>query len=191
MEENEKLYVDAKYVANVFGVTVRRVQQLTQDGVLTTEQVGGRRKYDLAQSIQNYVMYWKNKATGNEKTKKDAANESDKLAAEVRLKNAKAETAELELEELRGTLHSAEDVEAVMTDHILLLRSMILALPGRLAVDVCSAATPTQAADIIKQECYAMLNQLADYEYNPDEYQRRVRERKGWDTRVDGVESDE
>ena len=191
MDENEKLYVDAKYVANVFGVTVRRVQQLTQDGVLSTEQVGGRRKYDLAQSIQGYVSYWKNKATGNEKTKKDAANESDKLAAEVRLKNAKAETAELELEELRGTLHSAEDVEAVMTDHILLLRSMILALPGRLAVDVSSAATPTQAADIIKKECYAMLNQLADYEYNPDEYQRRVRERMGWDSRVDGVESDE
>lgn len=191
MDANEQLYVDAKYIANVFGVTVRRVQQLTQDGVLSTEQVGGRRKYDLAQSIQGYVAYWKNKATGNEKTKKDAANESDKLAAEVRLKNAKAETAELELEELRGTLHNAEDVEAVMTDHILLLRSMILALPGRLAVDVCGASTPTQAADLIKQECYTMLNQLAEYEYNPDEYQRRVRERKGWDTRVDGVESDE
>ena len=191
MDANEQLYVDAKYIANVFGVTVRRVQQLTQDGVLSTEQVGGRRKYDLAQSIQGYVAYCKNKATGNEKTKKDAANESDKLAAEVRLKNAKAETAELELEELRGTLHSAEDVEAVMTDHILLLRSMILALPGRLAVDVCGASTPTQAADLIKQECYTMLNQLAEYEYNPDEYQRRVRERKGWDTRVDGVESDE
>lgn len=192
MDANEKLYVDAKYVANVFGVTVRRIQQLTQDGVLSTEAVdGGRRKYDLAQSIQGYVAYWKNKATGNEKTKKDAANESDKLAAEVRLKNAKAETAELELEELRGTLHSAEDVEAVMTDHILLLRSMILALPGRLAVDVCGAATPAAAADIIKTECYAMLNQLADYEYNPDEYQRRVRERKGWDARTDGVESDE
>lgn len=192
MDANEKLYVDAKYVANVFGVTVRRIQQLTQDGVLSTEAVdGGRRKYDLAQSIQGYVAYWKNKATGNEKTKKDAANESDKLAAEVRLKNAKAETAELELEELRGTLHSAEDVEAVMTDHILLLRSMILALPGRLAVDVCGATTPAEAADIIKTECYAMLNQLADYEYNPDEYQRRVRERKGWDARTDGVESDE
>ena len=191
MDANEKLYVDAKYIANVFGVTVRRVQQLTQDGVLATEQVGGRRKYNLAQSIQGYVAYWKDKATGTEKTKKDAANESDKLAAEVRLKNAKAETAELELGELRGTLHSAEDVESVMTDHILLLRSMILALPGRLAVDVSSAATPTQAADIIKKECYAMLNQLADYEYNPDEYQRRVRERMGWDSRVDGVESDE
>ena len=191
MDANEQLYVDAKYIANVFGVTVRRVQQLTQDGVLSTEQVGGRRKYDLAQSIQGYVAYWKNKATGNEKTKKDAANESDKLAAEVRLKNAKAETAELELEELRGTLHSAEDVESVMTDHILLLRSMILALPGRLAVDVCGAATPTQAADIIKQECYAMLSQLADYKYDPDVFQRRVRERMGWDTRLDGVESDD
>ena len=63
MDANEKLYVDAKYIANVFGVTVRRVQQLTQDGVLATEQVGGRRKYNLAQSIQGYVAYLKDKAT--------------------------------------------------------------------------------------------------------------------------------
>ena len=44
MDANEKLYVDAKYIANVFGVTVRRVQQLTQDGVLSTDPVDGRRK---------------------------------------------------------------------------------------------------------------------------------------------------
>jgi hypothetical protein len=72
-----------------------------------------------------------------------------------------------------------------MTDHILLLRSMILAMPGRLAVDVISAKTAAEAAEIIKTECHTMLNQLAAYEYDPDEYKRRVRERKGWDERTD------
>ena len=122
---------------------------------------------------------------GREKAEKDASNESEKLEAETRLKKAKAEAAELELEELKGTLHSAEDVEAVMTDHILLLRSMILALPGRLAVDVNNAKTPAEAAEVIKAECFTMLNQLSAYEYDPDEYKRRVRERKGWDERTD------
>ena len=125
------------------------------------------------------------KATGREKAEKDATNESEKLAAEAQLKKAKAEVAELELKELRGELHRAEDVEAVMADHVLLLRSMILAMPGRLAVDVCNAKTPAEAAEVIKAECYTMLNQLAAYEYDADEYKRRVRERKGWDERTD------
>ena len=176
-------------IAKIFGVTTRRVEQLKAEGVIQGK--GRPIKYDLLPTIQAYIKYLADKAYGREQKETSKDLDESKLRAESRFKTAKAEMAELELEELRGNLHSAEDVEAVMTDHILLLRSMILALPGRLAVDVCSASTPTQAADIIKQECYAMLNQLAEYEYNPDEYQRRVRERKGWDTRLDGVESDE
>ena len=188
---NDQQLCDAKYIANLFGVSVRRVQQYTQDGVISTVETNGRRKYDLVKTVQDYVNYWKAKATNQEKSQEDSRNESDKLNAEVRLKNAKAEMAELELEELRGTLHSAEDVEAVMSDHVLLIRSMLLAMPGRLAVDVCNAKTPAEAADIVKKECSAMLEQLADYEYDPDVYQRRVRERYGWDERTDGVSEDD
>ena len=176
-------------IAKIFGVSTRRVEQLKTEGVIKGS--GKPTKYDLLPTIQAYIKYLSDKANGRAKKEVMADLEEAKLAAEVELKKSKAEAAKLELEELRGTLHSAEDVEAVMTDHILLLRSMILALPGRLAVDVCGADTPTQAADIIKQECYAMLSQLAEYKYDPDEFQRRVRERMGWDTRLDGVESDE
>lgn len=190
MAENGQLY-DAKVISQLFNVSVRRVQQLTQEGIIETVKTKSGRKYDLIPTIQRYIKYLQDKATGREKAEKDAQHESEKLEADARLKKAKADVAELELEELRGTLHNAEDVEAVMTDHVLLLRSMILALPGRLAVDVCNAKTPAEAAEVIKVECYAMLNELAAYEYNPDEYQRRVRERRGWDERLDGVTEDE
>lgn len=184
MAENGQLY-DAKVISQLFNVSVRRIQQLTQDGVIETVKTQSGRRYDLIPTIQRYIKFLQDKAMGREKAEKDATNESEKLEAEVRLKKAKAEAAELELEELKGTLHSAEDVEAVMTDHILLLRSMILALPGRLAVDVHNTKTPAEAAEVIKAECYTMLNQLSAYEYDPDEYKRRVRERKGWDERTD------
>lgn len=190
MAENGQLY-DAKVISQLFNVSVRRVQQLTQEGIIETVKTKSGRKYDLIPTIQRYIKHLQDKATGREKAEKDAQNESDKLEADARLKKAKADVAELELRELQGTLHNAEDVEAVMTDHVLLLRSMILALPGRLAVDVCSVKTPAEAAEVIKAECYAMLNELAAYEYNPDEYQRRVRERRGWDERLDGVTADE
>ena len=184
MAENGQLY-DAKVISQLFNVSVRRVQQLTQDGVIETVKTKSGRRYDLIPTIQRYIKHLQDKVTAREKTEKDAQNDSDKLEAEMRLKTAKAEIAELELEELKGEMHRAEDVEAVMTDHILLLRSMILAMPGRLAVDVTNAKTPAEAAEIIKAECHAMLNQLSAYEYDPDEYKRRVRERKGWDERTD------
>jgi hypothetical protein len=153
--------------------------------VIETIKTKSGRRYDLIPTIQRYIKHLQDKVTAREKTEKDAKNDSEKLEAEMRLKTAKAEIAELELEELKGEMHRAEDVEAVMTDHILLLRSMILAMPGRLAVDVISAKTAAEAAEIIKTECHTMLNQLAAYEYDPDEYKRRVRERKGWDERTD------
>lgn len=181
----EPQYYEAKVIGQLFNLSTRRIQQLTADGVIETVQTKGGRRYDLIPTIQRYIRYLQDKATGREKAEKDAKNESEKLAADARLKKAKADVAELELQEISGELHRAEDVEAVMTDHILLLRSMIIALPGRLAVDVTNAKTPAEAAEVIRSECYTMLNQLSDYEYNPDEYRRRVRERKGWDDRTD------
>ena len=102
------------------------------------------------------------------------------MEAEGRYKKAKADMAELELKELEGELHRASDVEAITTDHVMYLRSMLMALPGKLAVDMASIQTAPEAAERMKQEVYAILKQLAGYRYNPSEYKRRVRERQGW-----------
>lgn len=88
--------------------------------------------------------------------------------------------AALQLSELEGTMHRSEDVEAVMTDLVYNIRSMLVALPGRLAVDVTGAATPAEASEIIRTEVYKILTELAGYKYDPEVYARRVRDREGW-----------
>ena len=103
---------------------------------------------------------------------------------------AKAEMAELELKELKGELHRASDVEAITTDHVMFVRSMLMALPGKLAVDLAAIQTASEAAERVKQEVYAILQRLSDYRYDPEEYKRRVRERQGWNERQ-GDERDE
>ena len=49
-------YYDSKVMAQLFGVSVRRIQQLTQDGVIETVplKVEGRtvRRYELVPTIQ-------------------------------------------------------------------------------------------------------------------------------------------
>lgn len=178
----------SQVIAKIFGVSTRRVEQLKTEGIIKGQ--GKPTKYDLLTTIQAYIKYLSDKANGREKKEVDAQLETEKLTAEKRIKMAKAEMAELELKEMRGELHRASDVEAITTDHVLYLRSMLMALPGKLAVDVAAINSAPECADRIKQEVYTVLNSLANYRYDPDEYKKRVRERQGWNERH-GEEGDE
>ena len=165
-------------IAKIFGVSTRRVEQLKTEGVIKGQ--GKPTKYDLLPTIQAYIRYLSDKANGREKKESNAQLETEKLEAEKRIKMAKAEMAELELKELKGDLHRASDVEAITTDHVMYVRSMLMALPGKLAVDLATINTAPESAERIKQEVYAILQQLSDYRYDPEEYKKRVRERQGW-----------
>lgn len=176
---NTKL-VDSKTIAALFDMTTRRVQQLTKEGVITAVKEGNANRYDLLPTIQKYIRYLTAKANGREPSKKDTEIESRRLEAEADLKRSKADISALQLKELEGTMHRSEDVEAVMTDLVYSIRSMLVALPGRLAVDVSSAASPAEASDIIRTEVYKILEELASYKYDPEVYARRVRDREGW-----------
>ena len=178
----------SQVIAKIFGVSTRRVEQLKTEGVIRGQ--GKPTKYDLLPTIQAYIRYLSDKANGREKKETDAQLETEKLTAEKRIKTAKAEMAELELKELKGELHRASDVEAITTDHVLYMRSMLMAMPGKLAVDLAAIQTASEAAERVKQEVYYILNNLATYRYDPDEYKRRVKERQGWSDRH-GDESEE
>ena len=62
-------------IAKLFGVSVRRVQQLTQEGIITTVRVGNANRYDLLPTIQRYINHLQDKAAGRE-AKKDDGSES-------------------------------------------------------------------------------------------------------------------
>ena len=178
----------SQVIAKIFGVSTRRVEQLKTEGIIKGQ--GKPTKYDLLPTIQAYIKYLSDKANGREKKEVDAKLETEKLTAEKRIKMAKAEMAELALKEMRGELHRASDVEEITTDHVLYVRSMLMALPGKLAVDVAALNSAPECADRIKREIYMVLDSLADYRYDPEEYKKRVRERQGWNERH-GDEGDE
>lgn len=169
--------VDAQALAKFFKKSVRRIEQLKSEGVIKGK--GRPTKYDLFPTIQAYIEYLENKAYGREKKQTDAQLETDRLASDARIKKAKAEMAELELKEIRGQMHRAADVEAITTDHVMYIRSMLMALPGKLAVDMARINAAPEAAERIKQEVFFILNRLTEYEYDPEEYKKRVLERRG------------
>lgn len=186
----QKNYVETKVIAVLFGLTVRRIQQLTQDGILKTEQVGKQRRYDLLDTVRRYIAYLQDKVNNKGGNKDDTDNESRKIKADADLKATKAEIAELELQELKGEMHRSEDVEAMTTDLVFTIRSMMLALPGRLAIDLATIDKPAEISERIKQEVHAILLELSNYNYDADAYKKRVRDRQGWGDLINDSEDE-
>lgn len=174
-----KNMVSSKEIAQFFQVSTRRVEQLKAEGVIKGE--GKPTKYDFIPTGMAYIKYLSDKAYGREQKENMARLEEEKLQAETDIKKAKAEIANLERDELAGKLHRAEDVEAITTDHVLFLRSMLMAMPGKLAVDLGGTHTAAEQAERVKQEVYFILDQLANYKYDPEAYKKRVKERQGWE----------
>ena len=92
-----------------------------------------------------------------------------------------AAIAKAEADELQGKMHRSEDVAAMTTDLIYAIRGAMMALPGRLAVDVASANSPAEAAEIIRREVNKAMRELSNYRYDPKKYEERVRERRAWE----------
>lgn len=190
MAEGKQNLQGSAIIAKLFGVTDRRVQQLAKDGVIPAASVRPY-KFDLLPTVQAYIRYLSDKANGKESKSADTVQaEADKLRAEADLKQSKAKIAEMQLKELEGKMHRSEDVESVMNDLVYTVRSMIMALPGRLAMDIVQTSNANEASAQIRSECYKILNELAGYKYDPEVYQRRVRDREGWSDAL-ADESDE
>ena len=192
MAENPKQNLQStEIMAKLFELDPRRVQQLAKEGVLPAASQRPY-KFDLLPTVKAYIRYLRDRANGKEpKTADTVKAEADKLRAEADLKQSKAKIAELQLKELEGKMHRSEDVEAMTNDLVYTARSMIMALPGRLAMDVVQAGSANEASALIRAECYKILNELAGYQYDPEAYRRRVRDREGWSDALADEEADE
>ncbi len=158
--------------ASISGLTIRRIQQLIQDGTIPTIEKGKITLGDLYESLI--------RQSKKELSDEDRKIEQAKRKAEATLKASKAQMAKLEADELAGKMHRKEDVENIMADMVYTIRDALMALPGRLAVDAANASSAAEASDVIRKEVHKIMNELAEYEYDPEKFEERVRERMEW-----------
>jgi len=171
---NDKYIVTTVELSEIIGKSVRRINQFENEGVLLKQSKG---KWDLAENAKRYIAFLENDKGGTEDL------EIKKLQAEAEYKRHQADTAALELAELKGDMHRSFDVEEITSALVLSIRNALLSIPGRIAVDVTSAKTPAEAANFIKAAINETLEELSSYAYDPNEYKRRVINRKGWKAR--------
>lgn len=176
-------------IARLFNKSARRIQQLTQDGILPTIETPEGRRYDLVPTIKRYIAYLDELAS-NKPAQSLQEKQAKKLDADIKYKEAKAGKAKLELDELKGIMHRAEDIEKLTNELVFAVRSMLLALPGRVAMDLAAINTAPEVSKYMAEHVAALLDELATHEYNPEIYKQLVRERQGWQTDHDD-EADE
>ena len=82
----------------------RRVQQLTQDGVLETEVPpgGGARKYRTCETVQRYIAHIEQKAQETGEKSRTAELALKKLEAEVKLKESQGQLASIKADIAEG-----------------------------------------------------------------------------------------
>ena len=184
-------YCKTEDLANLFGLTGQWINQLTRDGIIKRRDTPSGKRYNVVESVRAYTQYLRDKAASRADKGIPEDKELEKFEAEVKIKQAKAKIAELEADEVQGIMHRSEDVADMTEDLIYTVRGSLMALPGRLAVDVTSAQTAAEAAGIIRAEVFKVMQELSQYRYDPQKYEERVRDRMKWETEREADSDDE
>jgi hypothetical protein len=175
------IFVKTADICAMTGKSNQWIGQLVSQGTLNKKSTPHGSLFDLLATMRAYTAMLEERLNSAEEKKADSAAEKEKQEAEISIKKAKAIITVLEAKELQGKMHRSEDVAAMTEDLIYAIRGMLLALPGRLAVDVVNTSTPAEAAEVIRKEVHKVMEEISRYEYDPKKYEERVRERRSWD----------
>lgn len=153
-------YYRVEIIAQLFGVTVRRIQQLTQEGVLPTVETPEGRRYDLVPTIQRYVAYLSDKAYGKAHSDRELQLKEAKLKAEVSLKESQSELHQIKTAIAAGKYIPVEEVQVDYSKFFVIFKKFALAIPSRAAGIAQTVVDPVIARSLEKDlthEINAML----------------------------------
>ncbi|BAK99720.1 putative terminase small subunit [Oscillibacter valericigenes Sjm18-20] len=156
--------VNAAVLAECFGVTKRRIEMMANEGTVVRIRRG---KYDLGQSVKNYINYMTHAEKSTEEKTLDGVR-----AAHERIKMRKTELTVMRME---GQLHLASDVERLWGNMAATVKSRMLGIPVKLAPQVTGLTDATEVQSLLTREITDALNEVSGYDpadyddYEPEE----------------------
>lgn len=155
--------VNSATLEQIIQVSDRRIRQLAEENIIIRVAKG---RYRLAESITNYILTLKVALqAGNAQTQDGDIDLEEEKAIHERVKR---QISELKLQTMRGELHKSEDVERVMTDMLVSIKTKLLSMPSKLAPVLVSRNDIDFVKKTINSEVLEILNELKDY--NPKEF---------------------
>ena len=160
-------------VAKLLGKTTRRIQQLTQDGVLETEVPPGGRKYKTCETIQRYIAHIEQKAQETAAASSTAELNLRKLEAEVELKESQGQLHKLKTAIAEGKYIKAEEATRDLADFMAMFKKFAMNIPPRAVKSIAGYADPQTARAMeraMRKELEDMLAVFVDAaEIGPEE----------------------
>lgn len=148
--------VSGERIAEVLGLTERRIRQLRQQGVLRSNSAGN---YLLNESVQAYIEFV---TKGTDGSGNSAA--LDLTRERAGLMKAKREDQEYELALKRGDLHRSSEIRQVMSAVFGNFRSRLLSIPAKASPVVAVKSNKAEIYQYLKELIDEALNELADFD---------------------------
>lgn len=143
-------------VAQALNLTEMRVQQLVKEGMPRE----GRGQYDAVKCMAWYIRYLQAALKKKSLPTTDGAYAGER-EQRVRLLKADADLREIELAEKQGQLVPLADVEAEMTNLVLITKARILAVAPRVAPELLGLTSRVMAHAIVEKALNEALLQLS------------------------------
>lgn len=160
--------VNSATLEKILQVSDRRIRQLAEENIIVRVSKG---RYRLMESISNYILTLKvSMEAGNSQSVDVELNLDEEKAIHERVKR---HISELKLKTMQGELHKSEDVERVMTDMLVSIKSKLLSMPSKLAPMLVARNDIDFIKRTINSEVLEVLNELKDYnakDFYDDEY---------------------
>jgi len=163
IDEIERVTVSSGVMEGLLGVTDGRIRQLTREGILARASKG---RYLLFDSMKNYIKTLK--IQNDLKMGGDGEGEINYEKEHAKHEKVKRQQAELKLALMMGELHKGTDVERVMNDMLVSMRSRLLNLPSKISPILALKNDTGSIQRILTDEIHEALYELKDY--NPSDF---------------------
>lgn len=160
-------WATTKAIAKLLGYSVRRIQQLTQEGILETDVPpwGGVRRYKTCETIQKYIAHIEQKAQETGENSRVAELTLKKLEADVKLKESQGQLHCLKTAIEEGKYIASEQATEELDEFVARFKQFALNIPTRMAGTLSAhvdAVTVRAMEKSMRKELEAMLAAFAD-----------------------------
>lgn len=163
MADDNKTLISTMELAQLFGLSDRRIQQLTADGTIHAEvvTVDGHqvRRYDLIPTVHDYVTNLQEKIKKGSRTDKEIELREQKMQADIALKESQGELHRLKTEIAAGQYISVEEVKLDYAKFFVVFKKFAMSVPARVTGMLSGQMEPSELRRCEK-EIAAEVNRL-------------------------------
>ncbi len=191
LQAGTPIFVKTADICSIIGKSNQWVGQLTSQGVLNKSMTPHGSLYNLADNIRAYCEMLEDRAAPDPGDAETEKLERDKRKADVSIKASKAIVAGLDAKERQLKMHRSEDVAAMTEDLIFAVRGALLALPGRLSIEIAGITDPAEASAVVQREVYKIMEDISTYRYDSRKYEERMRARLNMEANDTDADNDD